>query len=263
MLSVQAGGVQQHHPVHGGPEPRETGTEGGGAGGGEGGEEGGEGKGEGREGGEGGKGGEGREPVVYSNTVQSMVAILRAMDHLRIPYQNQERLVWRGGEGGGAGEGRGGEGAGGVQQHHAVHGGYSQSHGPPRDSLPEPRETGTEGGGAGEGRGRGGEGRGGEGRGGEGRGGEGRGGEGQGRGGGRGGRGEGRGGEGREPVVYSNTVQSMVAILRAMDHLGIPYQNQERLVWRGEGEGEGQGRGRGRGGGGEGEGESEGIKGLR
>lgn len=31
-----------------------------------------------------------------------------------------------------------------------------------------------------------------------------------------------------KPVVYSNTIQSMVAILRAMPNLGIPFSNNER-----------------------------------
>ena len=34
-----------------------------------------------------------------------------------------------------------------------------------------------------------------------------------------------------KPVVYSNTVQSLVAILRAMERLGIAYGNPERMVY--------------------------------
>ena len=33
------------------------------------------------------------KPVVYSNTVQSTVAILRAMERLQIPFHNQARAV--------------------------------------------------------------------------------------------------------------------------------------------------------------------------
>jgi len=33
------------------------------------------------------------KPVVYSNTVQSMVAILNAMEKLEIPFGNSERTV--------------------------------------------------------------------------------------------------------------------------------------------------------------------------
>ncbi|KAJ8984317.1 hypothetical protein NQ317_012288, partial [Molorchus minor] len=33
------------------------------------------------------------------------------------------------------------------------------------------------------------------------------------------------------PVVYSNTIQSLVAILRAMPNLGISYGNNEREGW--------------------------------
>lgn len=33
------------------------------------------------------------KPVVYSNTVQSMVAIIKAMDRLQIPFGNPDRKV--------------------------------------------------------------------------------------------------------------------------------------------------------------------------
>lgn len=33
------------------------------------------------------------------------------------------------------------------------------------------------------------------------------------------------------PVVYSNTIQSLVAILRAMPNLGITYGNKDREVY--------------------------------
>lgn len=33
-----------------------------------------------------------------------------------------------------------------------------------------------------------------------------------------------------KPVVYSNTIQSLAAIVRAMDTLGIEYGNKERRV---------------------------------
>ena len=33
------------------------------------------------------------KPVVYSNTVQSMVAILKAMERLQIPFSDPSRMV--------------------------------------------------------------------------------------------------------------------------------------------------------------------------
>uniref|UniRef100_A0A8C7IIB6 Guanine nucleotide binding protein (G protein), alpha activating activity polypeptide O, a n=1 Tax=Oncorhynchus kisutch TaxID=8019 RepID=A0A8C7IIB6_ONCKI len=37
-----------------------------------------------------------------------------------------------------------------------------------------------------------------------------------------------------KPVVYSNTIQSLAAIVRAMDTLGLEYGDKERKVWPGD-----------------------------